>query len=89
MLPGTSEATSHLLYPAPGGLGDLVGECGQHQPREFLPPAHCTEAAVPAVIFGPLGKRFWCLLSHGSGGIRVSLGLLPWPEHCFADPARQ
>lgn len=43
MLPGTSEATSHFLCPAPGALGDwvLLGECGQDQLQASLPPAVC------------------------------------------------
>lgn len=45
MLPGTSEATNHFLYPASGALRYLVllGESGQDQPHlpgEFLPPAY-------------------------------------------------
>lgn len=45
MLPGTSEATNHFLYPPSGALRYLVllGESGQDQPHlpgEFLPPAY-------------------------------------------------
>lgn len=91
MLPGTSKATSHFLCPAPGALGVwvLLGECGQGQLQESLPCALCSEAAVPQQpylpqawsfreeVLGQMPAQPWAM-----GGFRVSLGLLPWLEHC-------